>query len=378
MKFTRIKGADRPHNIVRLPKLGHIRLGIKKIAEKSRKEYPAEVDYFVVPPEVQRKFGEKPKILPIMLPVEDEEMFLRQFYACYGSNQKVKCMGDGENAERRTDKGKESIPCPHPENCEYGKQNVCRARTIIQVVLPDINMGGVYQLSTGSINSDIDIRSGIEMAKTLFKRISWVPMIIEREEKKIPDPETGKMQNHWPVKMFPIATMEQTNQIREDTQRIIEHQKRFALPEPVIEGELDDTPIEIVQEETETEQPTDAPKTYEEKLLACQTIDEISAVWKEILDDPELKKKDKDTNARCKQLNILKKQRKTQLTSPIDLAVLEQTLKESETVEELQGYWNEAMPYLQGENLTKMMRIKDIRATELKGIPAEETVKEPF
>src|SRR4030042_2771171 len=121
MRFSRIKGEDKPYNILRLPKLGHIRLGIKKIA-KSGKEYPTETDYFVVPLNVQAKFGEKPKMLPVMLPVEDEEMFLRQFYACYGANQKIKCMGNGEEAERKADDEGKPIPkmtikCPSPENC---------------------------------------------------------------------------------------------------------------------------------------------------------------------------------------------------------------------------------------------------------------------
>lgn len=314
MKFSRIKGEDRPYNILRLPKIGHIRLGIKKIS-KSGKEYPTEVDYFVVPAVVQQKFGDKPKLLPVMIPVEDEEMFLRQFYACYGSNQKVKCMGDGLDAERRTEQGKVAIKCPHPENCDYAKEHKCRARTIVQLVLPDINMGGVFQLSTGSVNSDIDIRSGIEMAKHLFGRISWVPMIIERDEKKIPDPETGKMMTHWPVKLYPHVTMEQVNLIRQDNNRILEHSKKLALPEPIIEGELDDTPIEMMDEETHQEPQQDLAKlTHEERIKACKDLDGLSAIWKTILEDPELKKEDKVTGERRKLLNLLMKKKREELS----------------------------------------------------------------
>jgi len=250
MKFTRIVGENRPHNILRLPLIGKIRLGIKKVSAKSGKEYPTETDYFVCPPEVTRVYGDHPRMLPVMLPVENEEMFLRQFYACYGANQKIKCMGNGEVCERRNgDNRKKELPCPHPENCEYGKENKCHARTVIQVVLPDVNMGGVYQLSTGSINSDIDIRSGIEMSKSLFGRISWVPMVLQREEKKIPDPATGAMQTHWPVKLYPSASIEQANAIRQDNNRILAHQERLALPEPDIEGAKDDTPTEIIDAE---------------------------------------------------------------------------------------------------------------------------------
>jgi len=230
MKFTRIKGEDKPQNIIRLPRLGKLRLGIKKTAS-SGKEYPAEVDYFVVPPEVQKLFGEKPKVLPVMLPVENDELFLRQYYAVYGSNQRLKCQGDGETAERRDDKGKvQQIACPSPESCEFAKQFKCSARIDVMVVLPDVNCGGVYQLSSGSVSTSIDIRSGLEMARHLFGRISWVPMMLKREEKKIPDPGTGKMMTHWPVSLYPQANVAEVNQIRQDSKRIIERQERFTLP----------------------------------------------------------------------------------------------------------------------------------------------------
>jgi len=184
-------------------------------------------------------FGDRPKALPVMIAVENEEMFLRQYYAVYGGNQRLKCQGNGEIAERRDDKGQiTQIECPSPEFCEFAKQFKCSARIDIMLVLPDINMGGVYQLSSGSINTDIDLRSGIEMAKYLFGRISWVPMMMSREERKIPDPSTGKIMTHWPVRLYPIATVAEVNQIRSDTNRIIDRQERFMLPEPVIEGDF--------------------------------------------------------------------------------------------------------------------------------------------
>lgn len=240
-KFTRIKGSDKPQNIIRLPRIGKIRLGIKKTKEGG-KEYPAETDYFVCPPEVQALYGEEPKSLPVMLPVEDEEKFLRQYYACYGGNQKLKCQGDGEVADRRVEGVIESVACLSPTDCEFGQKNKCSARTDIMFVLPEINCGGAYQISTGSINSDIDIRSGIEMARHLFGRISWVPMTIKREEMKIPDPTTGNMQTHWPVKLYPNATVAQANSIREDTKRILDRQSMIALEEPVIESEGPESP----------------------------------------------------------------------------------------------------------------------------------------
>lgn len=238
MRFTRIKGDDKPQNIIRLPRLGHIRLGIKKLSA-SGKEYPVETPYFVVPDELKRLYGEQPTSLQCMIPVEDETMFMAQAYRCYGSNFKLKCHGDGDQAERRNAQGKmEQIPCPSPSNCDFAKANGCRARIDFMIVLPEYNMGGVWQISSGSVNTDIDLRSGIEMTRYLFGRIAWTPLVITREERKIPDPESGKMQTHWPVRLYPTATVSEVNQIRSDSNRILERQERFSLPEPIIEGEF--------------------------------------------------------------------------------------------------------------------------------------------
>lgn len=296
MKFTKIKG-EGPRSIIRLPRVGKLRLGIKKVS-KSGKEYPTETDFFVCPPEVQARFGAEPKSLPVMIPVEDEEQFLRQYYAVYGGNQKLKCQGDGQQAERRDDNGQiELIACQSPTDCDFGKKNKCSARIDLMLVLPDINCGATYQLSTGSINSDIDIRSGLEMAKHLFGRISWVPLQLVREERKIPDPATGKMQTHWPVKLYPTATIAEANIIRQDTKRILERQQNFALEEPVIEGHMSDALIQIISDEDAIEiekaqgvkvsaklpanvvEAPVQPSVPEEPAITCQSVlDKVGAL----------------------------------------------------------------------------------------------------
>ena len=209
-----------------------------------------------------------------MLPVEDDGMFLRQYYAVYGSNQKLKCQGDGETAERRDDKGKISqISCPSPEGCDFAKKFGCRARIDLMVVLPDVNCGGVYQLSSGSINTDIDIRSGIEMARHVFGRISWVPMMLKREDRKIPDPETGKMMTHWPVSLYPQASVSEVNQIREDTKRILDRQAKYSLPEPVIEGEFTAESDEGQEaSQTTTPEPQDSPNNDVDAMIGAMGL----------------------------------------------------------------------------------------------------------
>jgi hypothetical protein len=98
----------------RLPRLGKIHLGVKKTAS-SGKEYPSEVDYFVCPPEVQKVFGERPKSLRVMFPVENEEVFFSQWYKCYGASL-LKCKGDGAKASTWDEEngGLKEITCPCP------------------------------------------------------------------------------------------------------------------------------------------------------------------------------------------------------------------------------------------------------------------------
>src|SRR3990172_4877563 len=111
MAYTKIKG-DVPQNVVRLPRLGKIRLGVK-VKNAAGVEYPRETSFFVCPDEVKAKFGPEPTRLAVMLPVEDESQMCRQYYAIYGSNQRLKCQGDGETAERRGENGGiEKIDCP--------------------------------------------------------------------------------------------------------------------------------------------------------------------------------------------------------------------------------------------------------------------------
>lgn len=255
MPFTRIKN-NALRQVIRLPRAGKIRLGIKQKSARTGKEFPKETEFFVCPPEVERVFGKDPKQLRVMLPTENEDMVLRQYYASYKQNHRLQCQGDGERAERRTFKklgeneveaGTEHLACPGPEECDFAKEHGCKARTDLMVIIPEVSMGAAYQLSTGSTTSDIDIRSGLEMAKGMVGRISWVPMMLEREERLIPDPKTGKMMKHWPVKLIPAFDLNALAALRADNSRIEQWSKQYSLPEPVVEGDDADTPIEFVE-----------------------------------------------------------------------------------------------------------------------------------
>ncbi len=184
----------------RLPRLGKIHLGRKKVSEKSGKEYPTETDHFVVPAEVSAVFGENPKSLRVMFPVENEEVFFQQWYKCYGANL-LKCKGDGEKAFTWDEEhgGMKEIPCPCPK-LEGGE---CKQIGILQFLLPDVPGAGVWQVTTSSNNSISDGNSSIAFIRGICGRIRMLPLILKREEMVMQRTEGGqpKKSTHYTLKL---------------------------------------------------------------------------------------------------------------------------------------------------------------------------------
>ena len=190
-------------NARRMPRLGKIHLGVKKTEKKDGtpcQPYPSEVEYFVCPPEVQAVFGEKPTSLRIMFPVEDAEKFFPQFYKRYTVNL-LQCKGDGEKAQCWAEDGSglKEVPCP----CAYLDSGECKQIGIIQFLLPDVPGFGVYQITTSSKNSIIDINSGIDMVRNVCGRIRMIPLILKREKMEIQRIESGKPKksSHYTLKI---------------------------------------------------------------------------------------------------------------------------------------------------------------------------------
>jgi len=252
-RITRIKGLSEKR---RLPRLGKIRLGLK-VKNTKGKEYPKEVPYLVVPPEVQAVYGEKPTEIDVMLPLDDLDAVFPVSYKFYGSGKGLKCNGDGEIAYFANDVTKETeerkCPC---ENLTNGK---CKQSGTLSVMLQKINVGGIYQINTSSFNSIVDLASGIDYVKALVGRVAMVPLKLKRVATETHHDE--KKQTHYTLQLVMDANIDAINQLRGDTIRVLEHTSRIALPEPVNENpELD--PVDVIVDE---ENPTDiAPEPTKE------------------------------------------------------------------------------------------------------------------
>ena len=167
-----IKGVS---DIRRLPRLGKIRLGEKALA-KSGKEYPVAVDYFVCPPEVQAVYGAKPRVLDIVFPVEDKDVFFPQWYKRYGLTTGLICKGDGETAVQSTESGEmQEVECC-PDECEWYAKKHCRRLASLQFMLPNVPGVGVWVIDTTSFYSIININSSVEMIRAVADRIRMIPL----------------------------------------------------------------------------------------------------------------------------------------------------------------------------------------------------------
>jgi len=245
-----IKGLS---EVRRLPRLGKIRLGIKKVAA-SGKEYPSEVDYFILAPqtpvemenkklvdEFTKLYGEKPKSIKIMFPVANPDVYFPQFYKRYGSSTALKCKGNGETAvcateefaagleKIKTDEPGIGVKCKGKECIYYGKE--CSEVGVLQVLLPDLPGAGVWQIATGSYNSIVNLNSCIDYIASACGRAHMIPLTLERREQEIA--HDGKKTKHYILHInmdFRLADLQKWALI-EPTRMLLE------LPAPETEKE---------------------------------------------------------------------------------------------------------------------------------------------
>lgn len=248
----------------RLPRLGKIHLGVKDTKEVNGKtvEYPRAVDYFVCPEIVQAIFGEQPKELRILIPIEDAERWASQYYRCYTKTRGLVCKGDGINAVRMVDmetgslaggKSKsvvmKDIPCQGRECPDYNKQ--CREVMNLQFLLPEVAGLGIWQIDTGSINSIRNINSASELIKQIYGRISMIPLILTIEPYSVQDPE-GRKRDVYVLNLRTNQTLLELLQTADAKQFMIDKGEETELP--IGDDELPDYIMPQVQEDAVTKE----------------------------------------------------------------------------------------------------------------------------
>ena len=225
-KYTRISGLSA---IRRLPRLGKIRLGIKKVSQKTGKEYPSETDFFVCPAEIKKFYGDEPKELNISFPMNDPEVIFPQCYKWYGSSMGLKCRGDGETALRLNEETKEmeERECP----CELLEEGKCQQRASLIFMMLGIKIGGVYQIDLSSYHSIVDINSGIDYARALLNdNIAFVPFKLKRMPKETH--ADGKKQVHYTLQLELDITAKELSELQNGKRLFYGQNKQYEIEAP--------------------------------------------------------------------------------------------------------------------------------------------------
>lgn len=189
----------------RMPRIGKIRLGVKETNSRSGNPYPKAVDYFVCKPDestpewaaraFHQVYGEKPRAIDIIIPIEDRDKFFPQFYRRYGSGTGLMCRGDGEQAEAvdQANPGQYmKIDCI-PELCEWAAKKHCRPVGSLQFLLPKVPGLGVWQIDTSSYHSIVNLNGAIDFIRGITgNRIAWIPLKLVIKPKQVQVTDKGK------------------------------------------------------------------------------------------------------------------------------------------------------------------------------------------
>ena len=157
--------------------LGRINMGYM---DKNR--IPHATSYFVVPPEVAKIYGSKPKHLNILLPKKDSSFPALQIkrgvvnidktYFCVLNLAKKFALRTTSNGNTR------KIPCQW-YNCEYWSR--CRQVITFDFVLPKVNKHGLYRIATGSVDSMSNLQETIRAVANSHR----IPLILKIVPKKV-------------------------------------------------------------------------------------------------------------------------------------------------------------------------------------------------
>ena len=242
-------------NVVRIPRMGKIRLGTK-VEKPGKSPYPQAADHFVCPPEVQALFGEKPTELEIMFPVEDAEEFAQQWLRAYSLTQGLVCIGDGVISRRKIDlatggiaghetrdwEWQEGLPCDPQECPEYGAKR-CRRVMNLQFLLPKVPGLGVWQIDTSSYYSIVNINSMIKLVRNLCGRVSFIPLTLCLGPIQVTPPGMTK-------KTVYVMHIKQEVKLTDLLRAAQQEPARLLMPEPESDEPPEDLyPDEVIDEE---------------------------------------------------------------------------------------------------------------------------------
>lgn len=177
----------------RLPRIAKIKTGIL-VQGAGGKSYPKAVDHFICsasdPALVERfhvLYGDKPKTLDIMFPVDDVERLFPQDYKAYKANG-LACSGDGLRARRWGPKGMIDMKCP----CDWLDRGECKPVATLHFMVPKLPGLGVWTWTTSSTHAIEGLNSELELFHRAFGGLRGVPFQLVLEAREVSRHVEGK------------------------------------------------------------------------------------------------------------------------------------------------------------------------------------------
>lgn len=209
----------------RLPRLGKIKLGLKKKSQKGT-EYPVQTRFFVCPEEVQKVYGPEPTELDIMFPLNNIDLVFPQDLKLYGKTG-LKCKGDGRNAMMMVDGQLVEKTCtPGAKECKG-----CKPIGTLNVLLSDVPGFGVWQIWTSSWNSIVNLNSSIDMIKAMTGgKIAYIPLKLQLQEHNAVVPKPDGTQFQKKVYVMTINISQTMSQFYEEHSLEANHRRSLENP----------------------------------------------------------------------------------------------------------------------------------------------------
>jgi hypothetical protein len=160
------------------PVLGRISIG--RVVEKNGIRLPKKDDQFTITSQIQEKDGwvlhpmdeelrkdapnGKLRTIPVRMLFNDADLNLRAEYTMFDRKSgRPMCVGNGDTCKRLTQSGVQSLPCPGPALCEFGKGGLCKPYGRLNVKVGDDDDLGTFIFRTTGYNS----------IRTLAARLSY-------------------------------------------------------------------------------------------------------------------------------------------------------------------------------------------------------------
>ena len=342
-RFTKIKGKYPISSIRRLTWKGKIHLGVQLPTIERDEEghykldkngnpiqrrdkfgelefHPKDVYHFVCPSEVEAMFGKNPTELDIAFPLSgldenglpDIGGIFPQAYKYYGSSRGLKCVGDGETAMKANEEGVfEEVECP----CDkFGQKDGCSKKASLFFFIPNISIGAIYVIDSGSWNTMVDIQSGIYLALELLKdpitgeynSITMLPFKLRRIEKETQHEK--RKDKHWPLTCELDLPIEDIKKIRMGKTLFLEQKRVYQIPErpeeinPKFDSEKEEVVVVKPAETKEEAKEKEAGDQKKQKEAKEPIKEKAKEPIKEKAKGQDLKKEIDESRAREAQL----------------------------------------------------------------------------